>query len=60
MASLMLLASFSMACKPFSGEAASPRAFTRALPTITPSAPHSMICLACTKQSELTLEVECS
>eukprot|EP00890_Picochlorum_soloecismus_P004707 jgi/Picsp_1/5237/NSC_02600-R1_---NA--- len=36
-----------MAFSPSAGDPASPRALTNALPTMTPSAPQSLICLAC-------------
>ena len=37
-----------MACRPASGVGASPKALTKALPTMTPSAPQDITCWACT------------
>jgi hypothetical protein len=46
-ASRMLLANPSIAANPADSSPLSPSALTNALPTITPSAPHALICLAC-------------
>lgn len=46
-----------IACSPASGVGASPRTLTRALPTITPSAPQETTCCACKRPQSSVLTV---